>query len=69
MGELPEVATDDKPSEEEPTWIPLWEADLIALALTLRPFVWPPGMGREKTHRETIFESAEHSTLSRGNFR
>lgn len=43
--------------------------DLIAFALTLRPVVGLLGMGRGKTYHEQIFESAEHSTLSRGNFR
>jgi NADP-dependent 3-hydroxy acid dehydrogenase YdfG len=43
--------------------------DLIASALTLRRVVGLLGMSRGKTYHETIFESAEHSTLTRRNFR
>jgi short-subunit dehydrogenase len=31
--------------------------DLVAFALTLKPFIWLIGMGRGKTYHETIFEA------------
>jgi NADP-dependent 3-hydroxy acid dehydrogenase YdfG len=43
--------------------------DLIAFALTLRPVAGLLGMSRGKTYHETIFDSAEHGTLSSRTFR
>src|SRR6202012_2710851 len=43
--------------------------DLIASALTLRPVAGLLGMSRGKTYHETIFESAEQSSVTQGKSR